>query len=140
MVGNREPNSEFWFQIEKIARTIAEGRKRYSPAVCIGAERIIRLGGPDPERISTSYVERHHLSARMTVRRFTRSTNAFPKKIQNHCAAVALGYFAYNFIEIHRTLRAPPAMAAGVADRLWEVADLVALWEASGRRTERQAA
>jgi hypothetical protein len=85
------------------------------------------------------FVERHNLSVRMTVRRFTRLTNGFSKKIENHSAAVALGYFAYNFIKIHRTLRVTPAMAAGVADRLWDVADLVAAWEASERRVERAA-
>src|SRR5450631_4031302 len=85
---------------------------------------------------NTSYVERHNLSVRMTVRRFTRLTNAFSKKIENHFAAVALGYFAYNYIKIHRTLRMTPAMAAGVADRLWDVADLVAAWEAAEGRAE----
>ena len=89
-------------------------------------------------RMST-YVERYNLSVRMTIRRFTRLTNAFSKKIQNHCAAVALGYFAYNFIKIHRTLRVTPAMAAGVTNRLWEVSDLVAAWEAWERREERAA-
>jgi hypothetical protein len=74
-------------------------------------------------------VERHNLSVRMTNRRFTRLTNGFSKKIENHAASVALGYFAYNFIKIHSTLRTTPAMAAGVTNRLWEVADLVALWE-----------
>jgi hypothetical protein len=116
-----------------------EGQKRYSPAVCTGAEKIIRLGDPDLKHISTSYIERHNLSVRMTVRRFTRLTNAFSKKIKNHCAAVALGYFAYNFIKIHRTLRMTPAMAAGVTDRLWEASDLVALLEAEERGLERAA-
>ena len=113
--------------------------KRYSPAVCIGCERHTMTGNPDPDHISTSYVERHNLSVRMTNRRFTRLTNAFSKKIENHAAAVALGYFAYNFITIHRTLRVTPAMAAGVTDRLWEIADLVAAWEAYERRKERAA-
>jgi hypothetical protein len=72
----------------------------------------------------------------MTVRRFTRLTNAFSKKIENHAAAVALGYFAYNFIKVHRTLRMSPAMAAGVTGHLWEVADLVAAWEAEERQEE----
>src|ERR1022692_3951747 len=103
--------------------------KRYSPAVCIGCQSHAVIGNPDPKHINTSYVERHNLSVRMTVGRFTRLTNAFSKKIENHAASVALGYFAYNFIKIHRTLRTTPAMAAGVTNRLWEVADLVALWE-----------
>src|ERR1035437_502045 len=126
-------------QLVKYYGNEPEGQKRYSPAVCTGAERIIRLGDPDPKYISTSYVERHNLSVRMTVRRFTRLTNAFSKKIENHCAAIALGYFAYNFIKIHRTLRVTPAMAAGVTDQLWEVADLVAAWEVWERRGERAA-
>lgn len=126
-------------QLVKYYGNEPEAQKRYSPAVCTGAEKIIRLGDPDPKHISTSYVERHNLSVRMTVRRFTRLTNAFSKKIENHCAAIALGYFAYNFIKIHRTLRVTPAMAAGVTDRLWEVADLVAAWETSERRVERAA-
>ena len=74
---------------------------------------------------------------RMTMRRFTRLTNGFSKKIENHAAAIALGYFAYNFIKIRRTLRTSPAMAAGITDRLWEVSDLVALWEAEERGLER---
>ena len=97
------------------------------------------MGTPDRKHISTSYVERQNLSVRMTVRRYTRLTNAFSKKLENHAAAVALGYFAYNFIKIHRTLRMTPAMAAGVTNRLLEVSDLVALWEAYERRVERAA-
>ena len=84
-------------------------------------------------------MERHNLSVRITVRRFTRLTNAFSKKIENHCAAVALGYFAYNFIKINRTLRATPAMAAGVTSQLWDVLDLVAAWKpTNGSRKERR--
>ncbi len=75
----------------------------------------------------------------MTVRRFTRLTNGFSKKIENHCAAVALGYFAYNFIKIHRSLRMTPAMAAGVTPRLWDVCDLVAVWEVYEREQKRVA-
>ena len=71
------------------------------------------------------------------MRRYTRLTNAFSRKIENHSAAVALNYFVYNFIKIHRTLPCTPAMAAGVTDRLWEVSDLVALWEAEERREKR---
>jgi hypothetical protein len=100
---------------------IAEGaEKRYSPAVCLGCESHTVTGSPDPKHINTSYVERHNLSVRMTVRRFTRLTNAFSKSLTHHVAAVALGYFAYNFIKIHSTLRITPAMAAGVTHHLWE--------------------
>jgi IS1 family transposase len=123
----------------KIYGNDPEAEKRYSPAQCIACETHRISGNPDPKHISTSYIERQNLSVRMTNRRFTRLTNAFSKKIENHMAAVALGYFAYNFIKIHRTLRVTPAMAAGVTDRLWDVEDLVAAWEASERRLERAA-
>jgi IS1 family transposase len=126
-------------QLQKIYSEPSNAEKRYSPAVCIGCTLTPMIGEPDPAHVSTSYVERHNLSVRMTNRRYTRLTNAFSKKIENHSAAVALGYFAYNFIKIHRTLRVTPAMAAGVTDRLWEVSDLVALLEASERGYERAA-
>jgi IS1 family transposase len=116
-----------------------DGEKRYSPAVCLGCQCHTVTGTPDPQHINTSYIERHNLSVRVTVRRFTRLTNAFSKKIENHAAAVALGYFAYNFVKIHRTLRMSPAMAAGVTDRLWDVADLVAAWEAEEQRSQKAA-
>src|ERR1019366_3169495 len=126
-------------QLVKYFGNEPEGQKRYSPAVCTGAKKVIRLGDPEVKHISTSYVERHNLSVRMTLRRFTRLTNAFSKKIENHCAAVALGYFAYNFIKINRTLRMTPAMAAGVTGKLWEVLDLVAAWKpTNGSRKERR--
>ncbi len=96
-------------------------------------------GDPDPKYISTSYVERQNLSMRMGNRRYTRLTNAFSRKIENHAASIALYYFAYNFVRIYRTLRVTPAMAAGVTDRLWEVSDLVALLEAEERGLERAA-
>jgi IS1 family transposase len=127
-------------QLVKIYGSDPEGEKRYSPAKCIGCETKRIAGHPDSDHINASYVERQNLSVRMTNRRFTRLTNAFSKKFENHIAAVALGYFAYNFIKIHRTLRVTPAMAAGVTDRLWDVEDRVAAWEASERRLERQAA
>jgi IS1 family transposase len=126
-------------QLVKYFGNEPEGQKRYSPAVCTGAKKIIRLGDPEVKHISTSCVERHNLSVRMTVRRFTRLTNAFSKKIENHSAAVALGYFAYNFIKIHRTLRVTPAMAAGVTTRLWDVVDLVMAWEGYEREQKRAA-
>jgi IS1 family transposase len=120
-------------QLVKIYGLPEEPEKRYSPAVCIGCESHAIIGNPDPAYINTSYIERHNLSVRMTVRRFTRLTNAFSKKSENHAAAVALGYFAYNFIKVHRTLRTSPAMAAGITDRLWDVNDLVAAWESETR-------
>ena len=94
---------------------------------------------PDPEHVSTSYIERANLTMRMGMRRFTRLTNAFSKKIENHAAAVALHMMHYNFVRFHQTLRVTPAMAAGVTDRVWDVSDLVALLEASERGLERAA-
>jgi hypothetical protein len=90
-------------------------------------------GTPDPTHISTSFIERHNWTVRTNMRRYTRLSNGFSRKLQNHTAAVALNYFAYNFIKIHRTLRMSPAMAAGVTKHLWEVDDLVTLWEAHER-------
>ena len=107
-----------------------EGEKRYSPAECIGARKRSVEGDPDPKHISTSYTERHNLTMRMHIRRFTRLTNAFSKKVENHAYAVALHVMYYNFVRIHSTLRMAPAMAAGVSDRLWEIGDIVALVEA----------
>lgn len=96
----------------------SESQKRYSPAECIGCKRETAIGKPDPKHISTSFAERQNLSVRMSLRRYTRLTNAFSRKIENHSAAVAMYYFSYNFIKIHGTLRCAPAMAAGVTDRL----------------------
>src|SRR5687767_12734561 len=87
-------------------------------------------GDPDPGLISTSYVERQNLTMRMHMRRFTRLTNGFSKKVENHAHAVALHMMYYNFVRIHSKLRMTPAMAAGVSDRLWEIGDIVALVEA----------
>jgi IS1 family transposase len=123
----------------KIYGKAVEGPTRYSPAECIGCKREAVIGGPDPKHISTSFVERQNLSVRMSLRRYTRLTNAFSRKLDNNAAAVALYYFAYNFTKIHGTLRTTPAMAAGVTDRLWEAPDLVALIEASERGLERAA-
>lgn len=117
-----------------------ESRTRYSPAECIGCQSAVVTGRPDPNHISTSFVERQNWSVRTAMRRYTRLSNGFSRKIENHAAAVALNYFAYNFIRIHRTLRVSPAMAAGVTDRLWSVEELVALWESYERRVERAVA
>lgn len=102
---------------------------RYSPDECTGSKKIRREGSPDIAHISTSYVERQNLTIRMHMRRFTRLTNAFSKKVENHAHAVALHMMYYNFVRIHKTLRVTPAMAAGVADRLWEIADIAKLVE-----------
>jgi len=106
-----------------------ETESRYSPPECIGTQLAVISGHPNPKHISTSYVERQNWSVRTAMRRYTRLSNDFSRKIENHAAAVALNYFAYNFIKIHRTLRVSPAMAAGVTDHLWSVRDLVDLWE-----------
>jgi hypothetical protein len=86
-------------------------------------------GNPDYKHVSTSFVERQNWTVRTKMRRYTRLSNGFSRKLKNHAAAVALNYFAYNFIRIHRTLRVSPAMAAGETDRLWDANDLVVLWE-----------
>jgi IS1 family transposase len=103
---------------------------RYSPAECIGTRKDRIEGNPDPKHVSTSYVERQNLSMRMHMRRFTRLTNAFSRKVENHAYAVALHMMFYNFVRIHSTLRMSPAMAAGIEKRLWEIDDIVALVEA----------
>jgi IS1 family transposase len=99
---------------------------RYSPAECTGAKKVRREGNPDVAHISTSHVERMNLSIRMQNRRFTRLTNAFSKKLDNHIHALALYFAFYNFCRIHKTLRVTPAMAARITDRLWSLDDIVA--------------
>lgn len=101
--------------------------RKYSPGVCIGAEKKPVRGHPDEQHISTSHVERQNLTMRMSMRRFTRLTNAFSKKVDNHCNALALYFVWYNFCRIHATLRVSPAMAAGVTDELLNMADIVRL-------------
>ena len=119
--------------LNKIYGAAPGGERRYSPAVCIGAQKKRVTGEPDKKHISTSFAERQNLTMRMHMRRFTRLTNAFSKKIENHTAAVALHTVFYNFVRVHQTLKLSPAMAAGVTDRLWEVSDIVQVledWEA----------
>ena len=109
------------------------GDGRYSPAECIGCERKPVIGNPDVKHISTSYVERQNLTMRMHMRRFTRLTNAHSKKLDMHRHGVALHFIYYNFCKIHETLRVTPAMAAGVTDTLWSVADIIGLLERAER-------
>jgi IS1 family transposase len=100
---------------------------RYSPSACIGAAKKPTIGTPDPDHISTSFIERQNLTMRMSMRRFTRLTNAFSKKIENHVAAQALHYMHYNFCRIHQTLRVTPAMEAGITNHVWLIQELIAL-------------
>ena len=100
---------------------------RYSPAECVGCQTVTVEGNPDPAHISTSYVERQNLTMRMSMRRFTRLTNGFSKKLENHMHAIALHYMFYNFCRIHQTLRCTPAMEAGISKKVWEIEDIVAL-------------
>lgn len=104
-----------------------EHETRYSPAQCIGTRRAIISGAPDHNHISTSYIERQNLTMRMSLRRFTRLTSGFSKKLENHEHALAIHYMYYNFARIHQSLRISPAMAAGVTDHLWSIEEIVAL-------------
>lgn len=120
-----------WAQIQKqYAVDPAQGGK-YSPAVCIGTKRIPRKGDPDPDRISTSYVERQNLTMRMGMRRFTRLTNGFSRRVENLAHAVSLHFMYYNFARPHTALKEryprTPAMAAGVADHIWSLEEIAAL-------------
>jgi IS1 family transposase len=113
----------------------AESEKRYSPAICVGARKTVIEREPDSKHVSTSFAERSNLNVRMHTRRFTRLTNTFSKKVENHAHSVALFAMYYNFVRIHKTLRTTPAMAAKVNKRLWEIGDIVDVleaWEAKG--------
>lgn len=114
-------------QLIKIYGTDREAERRYSPAVCIGADRRVISGEPEPERISTSHVERQNLTMRMSMRRFTRLTNAFSKKVENLTAAVSLHFMHYNFCRVHKTLGTTPAVAAGISDQVWTLDQLISL-------------
>jgi hypothetical protein len=103
------------------------GETRYSPAQCMGARKTVISGNPDFAHISTSQTERQNLTMRMSMRRFTRLTNGFSKKLENHEAAIALHYMYYNFGRVHQTLRVTPAMEAGVSNHVWTLAEIVGL-------------
>jgi len=100
---------------------------RYSPPVCTGCEKKVVLGEPDYGHISTSHIERSNLTLRMSMRRYTRLTNAFSRKVENHAAMVALFFCYYNFARVHQSLRVTPAMAAGISDHVWEIDEIVGL-------------
>ena len=118
-------------QLIKVYGIDPQGEKRYSPAICTSCESKGISGHPDPAHINTSYVERANLSMRMSMRRFTRLTNAFSKKIENHAAMVALYFTWYNMGRVHQTLKTTPAVKAGVADHVWSIGEIVALMDSN---------
>lgn len=120
-------NIDYAMLVKMYSSDRAEGEVRYSPAECIGSRSVRMIGYPKRRHISTSYVERQNLTMRMQMRRFTRLTNAFSKKIDNHMAAIALHYMHYNFCRLHQTLRVTPAMEAGITDHVWEIGEIVDL-------------
>ena len=113
--------------LQKIYGASDEEEHRYSPAKCIGCDMKVIMGDPDPMHVNTSYAERQNLTMRMSMRRFTRLTNAFSKKVTNHAAAVALHFLYYNFARIHKTLRVTPAIAAGISDHVWTLEEIAKL-------------
>jgi IS1 family transposase len=117
-------------QLVKLYGKEGEGKtseKKYSPARFTGSRKTVQCGNPDEEHISTSYVERQNLTMRMHMRRFARLTNAFSKKIENHCYAIALHFVYYNFVKQHKTLRVTPAMAAGITKKFMSIEDIARL-------------
>ena len=118
------PLAEIWMS------TLACSGSGCGPGVCVGATKDVIFGNADKAKISTSHVERQNLNIRMGLRRFTRLTNGFSKKLENHAHALALYFTFYNFVRIHKTLKMTPAMAAGVTDKLMNMEDIVALIDA----------
>ncbi len=115
-----------------------ESEARYSPAECIGCREVVVSGNPDAKHISTSYIERQNLTMRMQMRRFTRLTNAFSKKVENHIASIAIHYMHYNFCRVHQTLRVTPAMEAGITDHVWTIAEMLSILDS--KQSENKAA
>ena len=136
MVAEAFKNKVDYAQLVKVygSEGTTDRTSRYSPPPCVGAIPSVVSGDPDPKHISTSFVERSNLTMRMSMRRFTRLTNAFSKKFENHAHSVAIHFMHYNFVRIHQTTRVTPAMAAGITDKLWELGDMVRViedWEAA---------
>jgi IS1 family transposase len=118
--------------LNKIYGNAPEGAEvRYSPAICMGTKRAVISGKPDFNHVSTSYVERQNLTMRMSMRRFTRLTNAHSKKLENHGHAIAIHYMYYNFARIHSSLRVTPAMEAGISDHVWSIDEIIGLLESN---------
>jgi IS1 family transposase len=138
-VKNAFGNDIDYSMLVKIYGNEPEGHERYSPATCIGCERHAITGSPDPDHVSTSYVERQNLTMRMSMRRFTRLTNGFSKKLENHGASVALYMMFYNFGRKHTTLGTTPAVKAGLADHIWTVEEIIGLLEKSESKSTRPA-
>jgi IS1 family transposase len=113
--------------VKAYGQTEQKNEVRYSPVECVGAKKQKIVGKPKKKDVSTSFIERQNLTMRMSMRRFTRLTNAFSRKIENHAHAIALHYMVYNFVRMHSSLRCTPAMAAGVTSKLWDIEDVVAL-------------
>ena len=113
-------------QLIKVYRASVEGEARYSPAEVVSTEVVPVIGTPDPKRICTSHVERQNLTMRTNIRRFTRITNGFSKKWENHWAALCPWFGYYNFCRIHRSLRITPAMEAGITDHVWDLSEVLA--------------
>jgi IS1 family transposase len=126
-------------QLVKMYGEDPQAERRYSPAVCIAARREAVLGDPDPNYISTSHIERQNLTMRMSMRRFTRLTNAFSKKIENHSAAVAIYMMYYNFGRKHTTLGTAPAVKAGLTDHVWSVEEIIGVLESAEPKATRPA-
>ena len=114
-------------QLQEVYGGPAEPDTRYSPPICIGCDLKVVSGDPNPKQVSNRYVERQNLAMRVGMRRFTRLTNAFSKKVENYAAMVAIHFLYYNFGRIHKTLRVTPAMAAGISDHVWELDEIVQL-------------
>ena len=125
-------------QLVKMYGKSPDAEKRYSPPECVGTKSRRVEGKPSKAHISTSYVERQNLTMRMSMRRFTRLTNAFSKRIDNHCHALALYFVWYNFVRIHKTLRVTPAMAAGITDTLRDMEWVVSLIDARAPKLGRR--
>lgn len=113
--------------LHKVYGSSSEGQKRYSPAECVGCIKKNVKGNPDQNHVNTSFVERQNLTMRMSMRRFTRLTNGFSKKVENHMHAVSVHFMYYNFGRIHKTLKVTPAMAAGVTDHVWTLEEIAGL-------------
>jgi len=120
--------------LTKVYGAAPENETRYSPAKILSSTTEVITGNPNPKYISTSYVERQNLTMRMGMRRFTRLTNGFSKKLANHEAAVALHFMHYNFCRVHQTLRVTPAMEAGISSHVWSIAEIVGLLDATETR------